>query len=368
MKGSDLDVSPRKAFLEDDFSSFPAAHPLLLQSSDVEVVGLSATSGNTWRATAMAYARRILEITGHPEVPVLPGAEFPLLNSEQESERWEALYGKLVWKGAWSRGWNEETLQSHSGYHTPDEVPDLPVGNPTVVQAGEEHAALALLRLTRAFPGEISIVATGPLTTLASAIALDAGFPERAKELVYMGGSLNPVRVGESRSAHEFAREFVNSPRREFNIRWDPEAARMVMRAPWRSVTMVPVDPTTATECTPELLRRITAGGTTIGRALAWHKLGMPLWDEVATALWLERGIVTEAEDLFVDVNIDHGHGYGDIVSWSPGYQPGLGERLQHVVRRIDVTAFEDLLVDRLSAPQPAAVGLPVPGAPTATY
>lgn len=354
-------TSARKVIVEDDVSGFHAAFPLVLQSPEAEVLGFSAISGNVWRDQSLSFVRRMLEITGNPEVPALPGSVFPLLNSEAATERWEALHGKLVWKGAWSRGWIEDTLQSDPRYHAHDVVLDLPVGNPTVVEPEDEHAALTMMRLTREFPGEITIIATGPLTTLALAQSLDPGFAPRVKELVYMGGSLNPRRRRDSASAHQFAREFANSPRREFNIRWDPEAARIVMRSPWPRVTMVPVDPSTATELTPELLARMTAADTPLCRALRSRRPGFPLWDEIATAVWLRPELITESEELYIDVNTEFGPGYGDILSWSPGYGPGLGEGLQRVVRSIDVPAFEDFLVERLTAPQPPAVGVPVP-------
>ena len=60
---------------------------------------------------------------------------------------------------------------------------------------------------------------------------LDPEFASLVKELVIMGGSLAPRQVLEGKSASDFAREFVNTPRREFNIRFDPEAASMAAPA-----------------------------------------------------------------------------------------------------------------------------------------
>ena len=48
------------------------------------------------------HVLRMLEIAGSTDVPVYQGAEFPLLNSKEETERWEALYGKFEYKGAWT--------------------------------------------------------------------------------------------------------------------------------------------------------------------------------------------------------------------------------------------------------------------------
>ena len=158
-------VPRRRVILEDDIDGFTPAQLLLLQSPEVEVLGISVVSGNIWRDEALAHTRRLLEIAGRGEVPVLPGPVHPLLNSELATERWEALYGKLLWKGAWTRQWVEhDTVQSAPRYHAHDVVPDLALGNPSVVQASDEPAALFMLRKVREFPGE-------ELAYLTSAIA-----------------------------------------------------------------------------------------------------------------------------------------------------------------------------------------------------
>ena len=353
----------RLVILEDDIDGFTPAQLLLLQSPEVEVLGISAVSGNIWRDEALAHTCRLLELAGRPDIPVLPGPVFPLLNSETATERWEALHGKLVWKGAWTRQWVQaDTVQSSPRYHAHDVVPELALGNPSVVRPSDEHAALFMLRMVRQYPGQVSIIATGPLTNLALAQSLDPQFATLAKELVYMGGSLNPQRRLDSVSAHQFAREFAHSPRREFNLRWDPEAARIVQRAPWRKIVMVPVDPSTATELTAELIGRLSAADTTLGQALRRREPGFPMWDELATAVWLEPSLATSIEKLYIDTNTEPGAGYGDTLSWASGYQPGLGEQLNEVVMEVDVLALEALLVERLTAPHPPAVGAPLPG------
>ncbi|WP_425608078.1 nucleoside hydrolase [Pseudoxanthomonas winnipegensis] len=347
--------------LDDDLDGFAPAQVMALQAPDVQVLGLTTVSGNAWATQATAHARRMLEITGHPEVPVVQGAIDPLVNTEAQTERWEALYGKLVWKGVWMRHWVEDNFQADPDYHGPEVVRDLKLGNPSVVKASDEPAALFLLRMVRAYPGQVTIIATGPLTNLALAQRLDPQFASLAKELVYMGGSLEPRQTRDSEAARQFAREFVNTPRREFNIRFDPEAASIVMRAPWKKIVMVPVDPSTATEVTPALLARMRAADTPIARALASRQTGFPLWDELAVAVWLDPSLITQSDELMVDTNLDRGAGYGDILSWSPPYAPGLGERRQIVVRSVDVPRFEALMARLLTRPQPRAVGAAVP-------
>ncbi|MDT8872167.1 nucleoside hydrolase [Komagataeibacter rhaeticus] len=114
------------------------------------------------------------------------------------------------------------------------------------------------------------------MTNLALAQRLDPEFASLAKELVYMGGSLNPHQQLSTVAAGQYAREFVNSPRREFNLRFDPEAASIVMHAPWHKITMVPSDPATATELSADFLHRIASRNADISRLVAHWQPGSP--------------------------------------------------------------------------------------------
>lgn len=339
--------TPRRKVIIDD-EGFGLAHVLLLEAPDVEVIGLTTLSGNVWLNRATAQALRGLETLGRTEVPVIQGAKFPLLNSEARTERWEALYGKLTWKGAWMKRWVEPTRQSTPPYHGPDDPVDLSWGNPTI-KPSEEIAANFLIRMVRKYPGEITIVSGGPLTNLALAQRLDPEFAGLARELVYMGGSFNPRQVLANQSAAEFAREFANTPRREFNMRFDPEAASIVSRSPWRKITVVPVDPSTSTQLSAALVARLTrVARPDVGQLIAKYEQGFPLWDEVAAAVWLDPSIVTRKEALFIDYDTQFGPGYGDTLSWSAGYEPGLGEQRADVVMTIDNARMEALMVGLL--------------------
>jgi inosine-uridine nucleoside N-ribohydrolase len=343
----------RKIIIDDE--GFALMHVMLLQAPDVDVLGLTTVSGNVWVNRATAQALRGLEILGREDVPVAAGATYPLLNTERQTERWEALYGKLTWKGAWMKQWVEPTQQSTPPYHGPDDPVDLPGGNPHT-KPSPEIAANFLIRMVHRYPGQITIMATGPMTNLALAQRLDPSFAGLAKELVYMGGSFNPRQMLDTVSSAQFAREFVNTPRREFNIRFDPEAASIMARSPWRKITVVPVDPSAATELTQDLLDRLKrAANPALAAFIATVEPGFPLWDEIAAGIWLDPSLVTERETLFVDYDTQFGAGYGDQLSWRAGYQPGLGEQSAEVVRRIDPARLEALML-RLIANRPARV------------
>ncbi len=347
---STIAADKRKVILDDD--GFALAQFMVLQSPDADVLGVTIVSGNTWRDLSVARALRSLEIIERSDVPVVPGAIYPLLNSEEQTARWEALYGKLVWKGAWMKAWVEDTEQSTPPYLAVDEVPDLPEGNPSTLPAAE-HAATFMIRMVRKYPGEVSIIATGPLTNLALAQSLDPEFASLAKELIYMGGSLNPHQVLDNVSAEQFAREFVNTPRHEFNFFWDPEAARIALRAPWKKIVMVPVDPSTATQLTPKLLKAMSRSDTPLAKNTQAREPGFPLWDEIATGIWLDPSLIADSQALYVDVVTDFGANYGNTLSWSPHYEPGLGEQLNTVVRAVDVKKLEKLMIKLMNAETP---------------
>ncbi len=343
-------AAPRRKVIIDQDAFGPGGpnlQPILmvLQSPDVEVLGITIESGDGWQQENVAHTLRMLEIIGRTDVPVVSGATFPLVNSAEATKRWEARHGKLVYKGAWTEEWPSGTV-SRRPIHPADVVPPSSEGEPTTKPLAES-ADKFLARKVREFPGEVSILALGPQTNLALALKLDGQFAGRAKEIVIMGGSFNPHAAN-----NDFALEYAHRPRLEFNFRWDPEAADAVLRAPWRKITLSPVDPTTATLFKPELIKRIASAETPVARYVSRHLEGFPMWDELAAAVWLEPSIVTRHEAMAVGVDTDTaGAGYGSTLSWPAGKGPGLGERDIDVVIEVDVPKLEQLVGELLTRP-----------------
>ena len=323
---------------------------MLLQATDVDVLGITISSGDGWRDEEVDHILRLLEIAGRPEVPVVPGAVLPLVNSFARTKAWESLYGKLYYKGAWTESWPDQGVVRRIPHPTdPYLVPPSPAGTPRI-KAAAGSAADFLVREVRRHPGQVTLIAAGPLTNLALAARLDPQFAGLAKELVFMGGSFNPKAANNA-----FAAEYANAPRREFNLRWDPEAASMVLHEPWQKIIQVPVDPTTKTFFTPELIKRVSLGTAPFDAYIGQFGQSYPMWDELAVAVWLDPSIVTHSSQLLVDVDTSFTAGYGNILSWSAGEGPGLGEQMVQVVQDIDLARFEALAVDLLSrrAPKP---------------
>src|SRR3989475_10278263 len=74
----------------------------LINSPDTEVVGITVLPGDAWRDEEVQHTLRLLEIIGRTDIPVLPGAAFPLVNSREYIAKWETLHGKVIYQGAWN--------------------------------------------------------------------------------------------------------------------------------------------------------------------------------------------------------------------------------------------------------------------------
>jgi purine nucleosidase len=313
---------------------------LLLQAPNVEPLGITIVSGDQWRDEEVAHTLRMLEIIGRTDVAVYPGAVFPLINREETIKRWETLYGKVAYKGAWNR---MATGDGGRGkYHEPYEVPNLVEGNPTT-KAANEDAAHFIIRMVHKYPHEVSIYAGGPLTNIAQALSLDPQVSELAQELVIMGGSIAPI----------VPQEWQTENRREFNFWWDPEAVHMVLTSAWHKITITTVDISVKTRMTKAMIAEIAKSSSPSARYIAKYADEEFLWDELAAAAWLDPSIITKESTLYMDIDISHTASYGNVLVWTPGLQPGLGEQLVHVQDDLDTDKFYRIFIDSMSRPAP---------------
>src|ERR1700721_18375 len=211
----------------------------LINSPETDVLGITVVTGDAWRDEEVQHTLRLLEIIGRTDIPVAPGAVFPLMNSKEYIAKWETFYGKIIYQGAWNFAGRHPV---HGSY----EVPPMPEGTPTT-KPSTEDAAHFMVRMVHQFPHEVTIYAAGPMTNLALAIALDPHFSELAKELIVMGGSMNPQTDDP---------EFSLSPQREFNFWMDPEASHAVLHAHWPRVVLTTVDISVKTRMEKRLIEK----------------------------------------------------------------------------------------------------------------
>jgi inosine-uridine nucleoside N-ribohydrolase len=312
----------------------------LVNSPDTEVLGITVVTGDAWRDEEVQHTLRLMEIVGRPDIPVVPGAEFPLVSSKEYIAKWETFHGKVVYQGAWNFGPGPSRKA-----HGPKEIPPMPEGTPAI-KAANEDAAHFMVRTVRQFPHEVAIYAAGPMTDLALAIALDPEFPALAKELIMMGGSINPQTDDP---------EFTLTPTREFNFWMDPEAAHAVLHAKWPRVVLTTVDISVKTHMEKSLIEEVRKSSQPAAQYVA--KYGEPgyLWDELAAVAWLDPSVIVKWKKLYIDIDVDHGAGYGNTLAWSQGLQPNMGEVLVEVQDDLDKQKFYKEYVDLLSRPTPMA-------------
>jgi purine nucleosidase len=310
---------------------------LLIQSPQTEILGITVVTGDQWLKTEVAHTLRMLELIARTDIPVVPGAEYPLVRRQEETELWEQRHGRVAWSGAWTPGF----------YHPSDQLGDMPEGMPSSKPV-DDDAAHFLMRMVHKFPNQVTIYEGGPMTNLALAISIDPEFPRLAKELVFMGGSLNPLTDDP---------EFVDTPQREFNLWFDPEAAHIVLRAPWRKIVCTPVDISVKTRLTTELITQIKVGDTPAARYVAkyarLHGQYNYLWDELAAAAWLNPSLISKKETRFMDVDLDRGGNYGNTLTWADQAKPKFELRPVEVQVDLNTKKFYEMFVDLLTMQTP---------------
>lgn len=250
-----------------------------------DVVGLTIAAGNVGLRHTVANALKLCEVAGHPDVPVFAGSASPLLHAAPD-----AAY-----------------------VHGNDGFGDVGYA-PARRGVEDEHAALAILRLSHVHAGRLVLVALGPLTNVALALKLDPTLPTRIARFVAMSGAV---------TGHGNI-----TPSAEFNAYFDPEAAKIVFDAfpqfdlsDWEATVAhgLPHDAVVTwmqaggdVGSFYDAISRKTREWSADRRGDDWHSA-----DALAMAWVLEPDAATGVEMRPIDVVLDHGPARGaTIVDW----------------------------------------------------
>ncbi|HIG56390.1 MAG TPA: nucleoside hydrolase [Candidatus Handelsmanbacteria bacterium] len=172
---------------------------LALQSPEVELLGISTVFGNVPLNQATRNALQVLELMGRDEIPVYVGAGEPLIR-------------KLV---------HAEAVHGESG------LGDAVLPDPEMLPAG--NALDFLIEGIQARPGEVIVIATGPLTNLALVEKKQPGILDQARRVLVMGGAL--AEAGNI------------TPVSEFNSFADPHAFHQLIKVE-TNMSLIPLDVT----------------------------------------------------------------------------------------------------------------------------
>lgn len=258
----------------------------LRAQADTEIVAIGTVHGNVPVAQATANALRLVERL-NLDAPVAMGAAKPLAQKLHTSESVHGDDGLGGYAG-------EQPKTSHIG----------------------ESAAEQLVRLARANPGQLHLLAIGPLTNVALALQLEPRLPELLGKVVVMGGALN---VPGNITSHA-----------EANFWHDPEAADLVLDAGFEDLTIVGLDVTMECHAPGEWLQDLPDDvypkqilgfyaefyGSFLG------KTGFVPHDPLAAAILLEPGLATYHEDRFA-IELTGRYTRGKIVADQRFLAPG---------------------------------------------
>ena len=323
-------TAQQKIIFDTDFARPPQddslALILALNSPELEILGVTTVAGNRSREQATADALWVLEIAGRTNIPVYPGANMPLVHEKSDF----ASQGHGTW---WS-----------------DEPPPEPRGG-FARRKPEEQSAFEFIRRTVAEnPGEVTIVAIGPLTNVAMAIRQEPEFASQVKALYIMGGAIASLPDGAGNA----------TPNAEFNIWVDPESARIVFRS-GIPIELSALNVSRKTRFAKEWFDQIIAVDTPITRLLKEtmsqsyereSRFPRLMYDQVAVASLIDSTLV-ETVELYVDVDTNHDINYGTTVGgrdlW-PGAEGAQKMRVQH---DLDWERFIRMFVERVTRPVP---------------
>jgi len=317
----------REAVIFDtDFVMPPAddglALMLALRSPELEILGVTTVAGNESREKATADALRLLEIAGRPEIPVYEGADMPLLHEKSE-------YATRVHGRWWS-----------------DDPPAPPVGGFARKKPEAGSAMDFIVRTVKARPGQVSILAIGPLTNLAMALRQEPGLAGKIRQIVIMGGAVASLPDGAGNI----------TPNAEFNFWVDPEAAKVVLRSAIPRIVLSPLNVSRKTALTKEWYGKIVAVDTPLTR-LVKETVGprfaqdpgrrMLMYDQVAVASLIDPTLVTTT-DFYVDVDARPGLNYGTSIGGEEPWPGAEGTRQVVVQHDLDWPRFIRLFVERV--------------------
>jgi purine nucleosidase len=290
---------------------------LLLACPELRLVAVTTVAGDVaGRAQATA---RLLGAAGRRDVEVCVGAGDPLVRSKR---------------------FNADAI--------PLEV--YPPGPAAPVS--DEPAAERIVRAARETPG-LELIAIGPLTNLAHALALDPGLPERVARLHVMGGHIRRAAIGER----------VCEPGIDYNLCSDPEASVMVLGAGFET-RLVTADVTLQVWLREADLARLALASRPVTRALP--RL-VRLWTPVQERIFVEQlggtlardnvaflhdpltvlALVDESALRFERLRIVPTVEAGVLRTHEVGAAAGLGAAMQ-VATAVDAAAARDAMLERL--------------------
>lgn len=323
----------QKIIFDTDFAFPPQDDAMalffVLNSPELDVLGITTVAGNRSVNVATADVLKILEATSRSEIPVYQGAAAPLLHKGTE---WDT--------------------KRHGGWYANEPAPQPPGGFAVAKKLESQGAIDYLVATVMKYPGQVTILAIGPLTNIAMAMRMEPRFSGNVRQLVIMGGAIASLADGGGN----------HTPNAEFNFYVDPEAAQIVLRS-GIPIVLSPLNVSRKARFTKESYDKIVAVDTPITR-LVKDNMGPGyqqrpdrvalMYDQVAAVALVAPELIKTVE-LFVDVDINPAANYGVSVGAPQIWPGGEGARKMQVQTDIEWDRFIRLYIERVTRTRPAA-------------
>jgi inosine-uridine nucleoside N-ribohydrolase len=336
-------ASPQKMIIDTDFNTIGDDGQVVIMAAQlyargtIDLLGITTVAGNNWLNQETAEALKAVERMGIADrVGVYVGAHEPLVHDYATIAQEKALFGGYV-GGSWSRP------------EPADDQLTAPIdGFATKATAQKQHAVDFIVDSVKKYPREVTILAIGPMTNLALAIRMHPEIVPLIKRVVFMAGA--------------FEVPGNTTPAAEFNVWFDPEAARIVVRRPL-DMTFIPLDVTDTVPMTMDVYEKITANDNSIvtklfknsyyARSFSENRNAKPyVYDTLAMAYAIDPTLATDSADMWVDVDINYGQGYGRTFGY-PQARAATYMQKAKVIRRFDNERFYRLFIDLMTRPVP---------------
>ncbi len=311
-------MEPRPIIIDCDPGQDDAVALFLAMSSpdELDILGITTVAGNVSLALTERNARMMCDIAGRQDLPVYAGCSRPMIR-------------ELI---------TAEYIHGNTGINGIDAFePQTPLQ--------EEHAVDFIIdTLLARDKATVTLIPTGPLTNIATAIQREPKILEHVLEIVIMGGAM---REGGNRT-----------PSAEFNIMVDPHAADIVLNC-GRPITLLGLDVTHKVLSTKERVARIAelknpVAEATVGMLSFFHRYdtkkyssqGTPLHDPCTIAYLLRPELFeTKLCNVSVETESELTVGHTAVDFWH------VTDRPHNVSWAFDVDAdgFYDLLTERLA-------------------
>ena len=288
---------------------------LAVISPEIEIEAITAVSGNVGVDQTASNALNFLHVLGCTGITVAKGSARPLVRNPIDA----------------------------GYYHGQNGIGEV-VLPPSSEKLAEKSAVDLLVQKIMEHPGEITIVAIGPLTNLALALKCEPRIAEAVKEVIIMGGALR-------------SRGNVTPPG-EFNIVADPHAAHIVLHAGW-PIRLISLDVTNRVLLCQEhlsFLAQIDHPAIQLITAMIQYNLnkfpaapGFPMHDPLALSCVIRPDFITW-EDVYVAVELDGKHTLGETVAYFPEYgTPAPQPPNVKASIDVDITGFITWYIERVS-------------------